>query len=390
MAGMPWKNGSVEEQRRVLALQMLRRSKAVALICREFGVSRQTAYKWCGRFERQGVNGLVERQRGRPKNRSGGIDLWLKRVLVARRRRPSWGSCKLRWWLEQRHPERPLPSVRSIQRWLLASGRIRPRRRRLRAGHGLGPPVVALAPNDLWTIDFKGSFKTGDGARVQPLTIRDAHSRFILSVQPVPATSEALVKRVLVRLFRQFGLPRAIRTDRGSPFCGSGPYGLTALSLWWTRLGITVQFTRRRRGIDNNAHEQMHRILKAEVASPSASTYGAQLRRLQRWRQHYNHARPHDGLQGQTPADLYRAASRQPPALSAPRYPSTWITRRVRPHGFVKLRGSYRHIGRAFVGLVVGFNPSGQTYHVYFDHLLLGTLDPNIVRSGLIPVPSPK
>lgn len=386
---MPWKNESVQEQRRVLALRMLSGRQTVTALCRKAGVSRQTAYKWCARFEADGKKGLVTRQRGRPKHRSRGIEQWLKRVLAVRRRRPGWGARKLRWWLEQTHPKQAWPSVRSIQRWLRTAGQVRPRRRRLRAGQGLGDSVLPLAPNDVWTVDFKGPFSSGDGQRVLPLTVRDGHSRLVLSAQPVRATSERQVRRVLTRLFVQHGLPRAIRTDRGSPFCGSGPYGLTALSLWWTRLGIEVQFARRRRGLDNNAHEQMHRVLKADVARPPAGTYSAQVRRLQRWRHHYNHDRPHEALGGQTPARVYHSSPRSMPRLAPPRYPPSWLTRRVRPHGFVKLDGSSRHIGRAFVGLLVGFAPHQDTYKVYFERLFLGTLDPRIKRSGLHPVQHP-
>jgi transposase InsO family protein len=387
---MPWKNQSEEKERYALAREMMRGKQTVAALSRKFGVSRETAYKWRARFEAQGRSGLVSRQRGRPKTQSAGRTKWLQRVLGARRHRPTWGAPKLRWWLRRKHPKAVLPSVRTIQRWLLAAGRVQPRRRRLRAGAGLSHVIVARASNDVWTIDFKGTFTTRDGRKVLPFTVRDAKSRFILSVQPVRATSEGQVRRVMARLFRRYGAPRAIRTDRGSPFCGSGPYGLTAVSLWWTRLGIEVQFVSRRRGLDNNAHEQMHRILKAEIAHPPARTYAAQQRRLQRWRHHYNHHRPHAALGDRTPAALYRPSPRLLPPLLPPRYAPAWTTRRVRPHGYVKLHGTNHHIGRAFVNLVVGFALLDNLYHVYFDRLLLGTLDPLLPRSGLVPVSSSK
>jgi hypothetical protein len=256
----------------------------------------------------------------------------------------------------------------------------------LRAGQGLSHVVRADAPNEVWTVDFKGDFRTADGRRVLPLTVRDLASRFVLAVQPVRQTSAARLRRIFARLFRRYGLPRAIRIDRGTPFCGSGPYGLTALSLWWTRLGIEVQIVNRRHGIDNNSHEQMHRVLKAEATCPVSRTYGAQVRRLQRWRHNYNHRRPNDALAGKVPAAIYEPSRRQQPRLLVPQYPADWITRRVRPHGWVKLAGSHRHIGRAFTGLVVGFVPKGSSYLVYFGSLPLGTLDIRTPRAGLYPV----
>ena len=383
---MPWKNQSADQQRERLALEILRGRVGIATLSGRFGVSRQTAYKWLRRYKRWGKSGLVLRQVGRPRGSSAAKVEWLQRVLAVRRRRPSWGAGKLRWLLSTLYPKEAVPATRTLHRWLVAAGRVRPRRRRLRAGHGLSHLVRAVASNDVWTVDFKGDFRTADGRRILPLTVRDLASRYVLAVQPVRQASAARLRRIFARLFRRHGLPRAIRIDRGTPFCGSGPYGLTALSLWWTRLGIEVQVVDRRNGLDNNAHEQMHRVLKAEATSPVSRTYSAQVRRLQRWRHNYNHRRPNDALAGKVPAAIYEPSRRQLPRLLIPQYQANWITRRVRPHGWVKLAGSHRHIGRAFTGLVVGFVPKGSSYLVYFGSLPLGTLDIRTPRAGLYPV----
>lgn len=385
---MPWKKTDQAQQRLSLALQMVRGHKPVVVLCREFGVSRKTAYLCLARFKYGGKSGLNLRQAGRPKGFSPLQRKWCWRVLALRRARPSWGARKLRWWLAQKNPGQRLPSRRTIQRWLACAGCVRTRRRRLRAGSGLSAQVKVIAPNDVWTFDFKGDFTTKDGTRVIALTVRDQASRFVLAVQPVKQLSTALLKGICTRLFGKYGLPRAVRTDHGVPFCGSGPYGLTSLSLWWIRLGIEVQFVDRAKGINNNSHEQMHRMFKAEAINPASVNFNAQLRRIHRWRRLYNWGRPHESLSDQTPALAYKKSKRRMPNLRAAVYPKGWITRRVRPHGWIKLNGSAHHIGRAFEGLIIGFKLTSPKVTIYFEHRPIGTLDLTQRRSGLVPLAS--
>lgn len=222
-------------------------------------------------------------------------------------------------------------------------------------------------------MDLKGWFRTRDGRRVEPLTVRDLASRYLLTVQPVRRRNDATVRTVCRRLFARYGWPRAIRTDLGAPFCGNGPHGFTTLSLWWYRLGLRVEFAQAHQ---NNAHEQMHRVLKAETARPPARTWAAQCQRLRRWRQHYNHARPHEALGLRVPAEVYRRGPRTNRTLLRPTYPHHWLVRVVRRQGDVRLTGKTRHIGRAFTGLPVGFRPVGACYEVYFGRLRLGRIDP--------------
>lgn len=383
---MPWKNQSADQQRELLALQMVRGGVGIAKLSARFGVSRQTAYLWFRRYEQKGKIGLVSGQVGRPKGSSAAKAKWLQRLLGVRRRRPSWGAGKLRWLLSRVYGRKNVPPARTLHRWLVSAGRVRPRQRRLRAGYGLSHVVRALAPNDVWTVDFKGDFQTGDARRMLPLTVRDLASRYMLAVQPVRQTSTANLRQIFQRLFRRYGRPRAIRVDQGTPFCGSGPYGLTMLSLWWTRLGVEVQVVSRRHQINNNAHEQMHRMLKAEAATPVSRTYDAQVRRFRRWRDNYNHGRPNEGVAGKVPAEVYKPGRRHRLRLLVPKYPADWVTRRVQPHGWVKLAGSHRHIGRAFTGLIVGFVLKSGSHLVYFGSLLLGTIDSSNPRSGLKPI----
>lgn len=385
---MPWKKSSEQEQRVKLALEMLSGRGSVKEICARYGVCRSVSYKWLRRYKQNGKMGVVSRQRGRPSQSSKARRHWGGRVLAARHAKRSWGAQKLRWLLEQKHPLEAVPSARTIHRWLCQAKLVKARRRRLRVGRGLAPKILCQHCNDIWTADFKGDIVTKDGHRIVPLTVRDLFSRYVFAAAPVRALSDQNVRKIFTRLFRRYGMPRAIRVDRGSPFCGSGPLSLTTLSLWWTRLGIEVQFVSRTHKIDNNSHEQMHLILKQEAATPVCATYAAQLRRIQRWRISYNQTRPHDSLDRSPPNSLYQKSARKMPALRAPSYPKHFLTRRVRPHGWIKLHGSYHHIGRAFVGLVVGLSPSSSLplLAVHFDHLCLGTLDPTKLRSSLVPL----
>ena len=270
-----------------------------------------------------------------------------------------------------------LPGERTLQRWLGQDG-LAKRPAHKRAGRGLAAcrPRAVLRANDVWTVDFKGWFRTRGGRRVEPLTVRDLHSRYPLAVTAVPDTSERAVRRIFRRLFKKHGLPRAIRSDKGVPFCGTGPHGLTRLSLWWHRLGIRVEFADRALRLDNNAHEQMHRILEAEVARHPEATFAAQQRRLDRWRRHYNHQRPHQALGQRTPASCYRPRHLRPIRLRMPGYPAGWLVRKAIGKGEISVDNRRYHVGRAFAGLRIGLKPlAGSLHHVFFGSLLLGSLD---------------
>jgi putative transposase len=231
-----------------------------------------------------------------------------------------------------------------------------------------------------WTIDFKGHFCVLSGAKCQPLTIRDLYSRYVLAVEHAAPPSEAVVRALMVRVFRGQGLPRAILVDNGAPFAGVGALGLSRLSVWWERLGISVRFTRRGKPQDNGAHEQMHRVLKADTAKPPARTLLAQRRRFVQWRRDYNERRPHEALGGRVPAQLYRPSLRRlhtPPAL---RYAPSWTRVLVERNGYARWQGRTVLIGRAFAGEWIGLKPcaapSTSGLEVYFGRKLIGALKP--------------
>jgi hypothetical protein len=234
----------------------------------------------------------------------------------------------------------------------------------------------------VWTVDFKGWFRTTRGQRVEPLTVRDLHSRYLLAVEPVAATGIMPVRRIFQRLFARYGLPRAIRSDRGTPFCGSGPHGLTQLSLWWHRLGIRVEFVNRKERRDNNAHEQMHQVLQAEVGAVPQRTMRAQVRALRKWLVGYNQSRPHEALGLNPPASRYHRSQRSARKLRRPRYPQHWLVRTVRAAGDIHVNYNTYGVGRAFQRLPVGLKPLGDgKYKIYFERLLLAEINLGTDRS---------
>lgn len=375
---MPWNTASIVQQRAQFALAALRASLPFSLLCARFGVSRKTGYKWLARFRSGGVAALGDRSRQPHRRVPRLLVRWEAALERLHRARPHWGARKLWQRLRALHPRVRLPCVRTIGRWLRTRGGVLPRRRRARRGPALAHPGLRhpTRVHQLWTVDFKGWLRTADGVRQEPLTVREAKSRFVLEIRLLGDQSDRAVRTVFTRLFARHGLPRAIRVDNGAPFGGKGALGLSRLSLWWLRLGIAVEFTRRARPGDNAAHEQLHRCYKAEVLSRPARDRTSLQRRSDRWRQHYNNQRPHEALGGRSPAQFYRSSARRlPRTLPSLCYPRTMSTRRVRPQGDIQWHGRLRFIGRAFAGERVGLRAL-STHHwaIYLGSLLLGHL----------------
>jgi transposase InsO family protein len=376
---MPWKSTLVEEQRwRFLQEALHTSSGGFAALCRRFGISRKCGYKWRHRLSRLGRAGLADGSR-RPRAFAHAYAArWRQQVLALQAAHYGVGARKLHALLRRLHRDQPVPAERTLQRWLQAAGRTRAPRRWARPGPWQRRPVArhARRPNEVWTVDFKGWFRTGDGTRMQVLTVRDLASRYLLATTHLAHVDERNVRRCLARLFRRHGWPQAIRVDRGAPFCGDGPRHWSRLSVEWRQRGIAVQISRRARPQDNAAHEQMHRVLKADTASPPARTLAAQRRRLERWRRWYNEQRPHEALRQQPPATHYRSQPRGVPPLRPLRYPARWSSLRVDRRGYIYWRGQRWQIGRAFHGCHLGLRPRPGHHQVYFGPDLLGTLHP--------------
>jgi putative transposase len=345
--------------------------------CRSYGISRKTGYKWLERYKADGPGGLQERSRA-PHRMPWAIDDEMAEILVdSRCQHPTWGPRKLLAWLERLHKSRRFPAASSVGELLRRRGLVKPRRRRRRVPANASRPGRYDAPNATWCADFKGWFRTGDGERCDPLTISDGHSRFVLGCRIVERPTHDHVRPQFERVFKEHGLPDAIRTDNGPPFASTGLGGLSRLAVWWLKLGIRPDRIEPGRPEQNGRHERFHKTLKAETASPPAATVGSQQRRFDRFVREYNEDRPHEALANDTPASKYssspRSYPRRPPSVE---YPSTYLVRSIHTAGTLKWRGSQLYVSEALIGERVGLEPidSGQ-WLLRFASAPLGVLD---------------
>lgn len=375
---MSWLTGSLLSTRERFALAALTRREPFAQLCHRFHIARSTGYKWLHRFRRHGRAGLRDYSRRPHRSPRQLARRWQLALRRLRHGQPTWGPRKLRARLRQLHPRAHLPVPRTLARWLRRLRLVSPRPRHQRQGPPLPPRkrTAARAPNDVWTLDFKGWFRTGDGTRVEPLTVRDLKSRFLLDVRLLRNQSDAHTRRALIRVFRRYGLPKVIRVDNGPPFGGVGPRGLSRLSVWWRRLGIQVEFGRPAHPEDNAAHEQMHGVYQAEVADHPAAHPRTHQQRSDRWRAIYNQCRPHEALNLQPPARHYRVSQRLlPKHLPAWSYPSAWHQCRVSPDGRLFWQGRQRFIGRAFGGEIIALQrQQAGVWKIFLGADLLGLL----------------
>lgn len=384
---MPWKNTSIIAQRWQFIKALLRGEESVSVCCRAVGISRKTAYKWLRRFTEGGRGDLADHCRRPHRVPLRMRRKWIERIAKTRRQHKHWGPKKIQRHLLRQHGQ--APATATIARWLKRLQLTQPRRRRPRKACWIKMSALTLAsaPNHVWTADFKGWFRSGTGQRIEPLTVRDLYSRYILVIRLLPDQRWKAAKAVFLQLFKRYGLPQVIRTDNGGPFASTGPAGLSRLSAWWIALGIKVEFIRPGHPEENGAHEQMHRILKAETTRPTALTRQGQQHRTTHWVKTYNHIRPHEALRLEVPAQHYRKSSTTLPRDRPLSYPVKWQQRQVRSNGEIRWRGRKRFIGEAFVKRRIGLKPLSNNIHaVYFGPLMIGHLhdeDPGAMRPAV-------
>lgn len=361
-----------------------------AALCRAYGISRQTGYKWVTRFLRaEGDRNALEDRSRRPHTSPEATDASVVDLLVkARKQRPHWGPRTLRSWLIRRgiSAER-LPAASTIGAILKREGLVRRRQRRPRTPPASArPSVEAERPNEVWGIDFKGQFRTGDGMPCYPLTVVDAYSRFLIRCEATATPDESFVRNVLTSAFREFGLPARIRSDNGPPFASVAPGGLSKLAVWWIKLGIRPERIEPGKPQQNGRQERFHRTLKTETALPPRASLKAQQRAFDRFLRRYNEDRPHQALGMAVPDELHVPSTMRfvdlPPD---PTYPPTWETRRASSSGHVAWNQQQIYVGPALRGELVGFRPvDAIRYELYFGPVLLGLFDPSRDKAGLI------
>lgn len=353
---MRWRGVSPVEIRLEFVREYRTGYASMTELCEAYQVSRKTGYQWVARYARDGAEGLLERSRRPHTSPRATPPAIVERLLDARRQHPTWSARKLLRVLAEREPTLHWPTRSTGCELLRRHGlvRVRPRRRR---SHAPAAPLPAIMrPNDVWTTDFKGEFRTGDGRYCYPLTVRDGFSRYVLRCDALDTRRAEPVRQRFERAFAEYGMPERIRSDNGGPFAAPGLTRLSRLSLWWIRLGILPERIAPGHPEQNGSHEQFHRVLKAETTRPPSPNHRRQQQRFRAFCSEYNDLRPHEALADQPPARLYQPSTREwPRRLPAIEYPAHFEIRRVSTCGTVSWRNEAVYLTEVLGGERVGF-----------------------------------
>jgi len=358
------------------------RDRSLTELSQRYGITRETGYVWIRRYRESGIEGLIERSRSALRHENQTPAEIEQKVLELRQAHMRWGPRKLKRVLERDEPGRVWPAASTIGTLLKREGLVVARRKRRRTAPYTEPLAHADGPNRLWCADFKGWFRTGDGRRIDPLTITDAHSRYLLKCQAVEKTDTTRVQAIFEAAFREYGLPQAIRTDNGAPFATSAIAGLSRLAVWWMKLGIVPERIEAGHPEQNGRHERMHRTLKQEVAQPPAANWREQQRATERFRQEYNQVRPHEALGMQTPAAAYELSPRSYPArIPEPEYPESMQVLHVKSQGQFRWKKQDVFLSEVLWGEPVGLSPvDDRWFTIYFGQYPIARFDSRQLR----------
>jgi transposase InsO family protein len=372
---MGWTETCAVDERMRLMLAAERQEETFAALCRQFGVSRKTGYKWLERYEASGVEGLIDRSRAPHAHRQAVSAAIAERCLAVRRAHPTWGPVKVRAYLEHRDAAITWPAASTIGTLFDREGLTVKRRLRRRSPPSSAPFGDCNGANDVWCIDFKGWFLTGDGTHCEPLTLADAASRYLLRCQAMGRCDDEHVWPVLDAAFREFGLPQRLRSDNGPPFASCGAGGLSKLSVKVIKAGVMPERIAPGKPQQNGRLERLHLTLLQDTANPPARSLREQLERFRVFQHTYNQERPHAALGNDTPAAHYVASSRRfDGVLRQPEYDAHRVVRRVRPNGAIRWKDREIYISVALIGEPVGLGERDEGWQVMFGPLLLGTI----------------
>lgn len=371
---MPWSETTKMRERMRFVLDAEEDLFTMTELCRRYGISRVTGYEWLNRFRGEGVRGLEDLSRA-PRHIPHQTPATIVELIAqARREHPSWGARKLIRCLQRRRPNLVLPAPSTACDILKRLGLITPRRRRRHLPQLSRGLTEALAPNHVWTADFKGQFRTRDGRYCYPLTVADRFSRYLLACRSQLSVETIPTRINFQRLFQEYGLPQIIRTDNGVPFAAPTAISrLSRLSVWWIRLGIRPELIQPSHPEQNGRHERMHRTLKAETTRPPAAHARSQQRLFDSFRSEFNHQRPHESLADKFPADLYQPSPCPfPNRLPQPEYPGHFEVRKVSKNGGIRWKKGWVNISHSLLQQYVGLEEVDDgVWSLYFGPMLL-------------------
>ena len=376
---MPWKANSVSEERVRFVVDVERGDRSMTIVCDAYGISRQTGYKWLDRYGAGGGFSALDDRSRAPARQAGAMGEDTATAIVdLRRLHPHWGPKKLRAWLLRERPQLAWPAASTMGDLLQRRGLTEVGRGQRRATSQTQPFAAITAPHQLWCIDFKGWFRTADGQRCDPLTMTDAHSRYLLCTSIVAPTT-AGVWPVCEQLFREHGQPAALRMDNGSPFGSTGAAGLTRLSVRWVKLGIRLEWIMPGCPQHNGRLERTHRTMKQETCLPPSATAAEQQVRFDKFRCEFNTDRPHEALGQRTPASVHIGHGRAYTGrMDDPWYDADHQVRRVMANGEVRWRDGFVYVSEALIGELIGLAelPTGD-WVARFADIDLGIIQRN-------------
>lgn len=373
---MPWTETNPVLERHHFAHDFESGHWTMTELCLRYGISRTAGYKWVDRYEQDGLRGLHDHSRA-PRSCPHQTPDKIVQLILLENGRYGWGARKIRKRLSKLHPDLELPARSTISDILERHGRVRPRHTRRRWKHPGAAPFNTVAPNQIWTVDFKGQFLMRNGIYCYPLTIVDHFSRCLLCCHGLLDVRTEGVKRQFLRLFREHGMPDAIRSDNGAPFASTGIHGLSKLNVWWLQLGITHQRITPGSPQENGAHERMHKTLKARVTKPPAANLNLQQRAFNIFRNTYNNIRPHEALDDETPASRWTPSSRAyPERISKPEYPGHLEIRRVSNCGTFRINCAQVFLSQTLNGEDIGLEEVADgLWNIVYYNVLLGRFD---------------
>ena len=374
---MPWMETCAMDQRVQLVGDWLKGEHTIGELVKHYQVSRKTVYKWINRYTSGGVESLIEISRAPHHHPNATPPEIVSQLIETKLRHTNWGPKKLVNWLRLNYPERRWPVASTAQSILRKEGLVKPKRLRRHTPPFTRPFQGCLKPNDTWSIDYKGQFRTGDGKLCYPLTITDNFSRYLITCRGLQHPSYEATQPWLERAFREYGLPLAIKSDNGTPFASTGIAGLSRLSVWLIRLNVVPERIALSHPEQNGRHERMHRTLKEATCKPPRYCLTDQQKAFDRFKAEYNEERPHEAIAMKSPAALYEPSRRLfPIRLPSVEYDS-WLTiRRVMDSGCIKWKGDFIYITQALAGEPIGLKQLGDmTWELWFSNYPLGILE---------------
>lgn len=375
---MPWTEVKPMQQKVLFIADHIRKTASMTDLCERYGISRKTGYKWLGRFEELGLEGLSERPRC-PKRSPAQTPYRIQQAIIELRQQfqTTPGAKKLQVLLAKRYPHETIPSKSTIYNILNRAGLVQTYHRKRRVAPYPQPFAPVTQVNQLWSVDYKGQFKLRNTHWCYPLTVMDHHSRYLCGCQALKGPRLKETQTEFIRLFQEYGLPERIRTDNGIPFASSAKGGLSRLSLWWIKLGILPERIEPGKPQQNGRHERMHRTLKQAATRPPSHSLRGQQQRFDTFREEYNQQRPHEALQQRTPASQYTASMRSYPERLAPlHYPDYFEERKVSNNGVVYWRNKLVYVSHLLQGENVGLEEvDNGIWQVYVGPIKLGAFD---------------